>query len=265
VRLHNPQSLSLVVREAGVSDRSGRLVHMPARHGFAPVVLRACEERAVPLVIGIDPSTPPGEYPVELDVMGQVRPAVLSVAQAVVLRVEPKRIVVMTEFGLPWRTRVLITNEGNVPLSINPVADVDLRDDVAHVRDLRGVIAPLLDDVPRKLDDFVAVLLAVLPPQGPVLGKLSVRTNGAPVELAPGHSVRLDLEITLPPDLPADGRYRGRVPVLTEDLEFVVVSPAGPRSDEPPPSAVAREESASGSHGQSGGSSVRRKKQGDRR
>jgi hypothetical protein len=202
-------------------------------------VLRPAEERAVHLVIGIDPTTSPGEYRVDIDVMGQVRPAVLNVAQSVALRVEPKRVVLMNELAGPWRAHVLVTNEGNVPLSINPVADVELRDDVAQVRDLRRVIAPLLAELPRDLDDFVAVLLGVLPAQGPVVTHLSVRTDGAPVELAPGQSARLELEITPQEKLPANGRFRGRVPVLTEDLEFVVVTPAGPASIQPLARAVA--------------------------
>src|SRR4030095_3707233 len=128
MRLRNPQSLSLVLRDAGFSDRSGRLLHMAERHVFAPVVLRPAEERAVPLRIGIDPTTPPGEYQVELDVMGQVRPAVLNVAETVALRVEPKRFVVMSDNDPPRRMQILVTNKGNVLLRIPPVADVDLRD-----------------------------------------------------------------------------------------------------------------------------------------
>jgi hypothetical protein len=263
VQLRNPQPVSLVLRDAGFSDRSARLAHMPARHVFAPVVLRPAEQRAVPLVIGIDPGTPPGEYDVDLDVMGQVRPAVLDVAETVALRVEPKRVVVTSDLVRPWTTHVLVTNEGNVPLPVGPVGEVDLRDDVAHVRDLRGVIAPLLADVPRNLDDFVAVLLAVLPPQGPVVGRLSVRAQGAPVELMPGRSVKLALEITLSQPLPAGGRYRGRVPVLTEDLEFVVVSPAGP-AREAPPATAARQEPEEG-HQRAGAASPRRRKEGGRK
>jgi hypothetical protein len=232
----------LVVRDAAFADRSGRLAQLAERHTFAPVVLRPAEERAVHLVIGIDPTTSPGEYRVEIDVMGQVRPAVLNVAQSVALRVEPKRVVLMNELAGPWRAHVLVTNEGNVPLSLNPVADVELRDDVAQVRDLRGVIAPLLRELPRDLDDFVAVLLGVLPAQGPVVTHLSVRTDGAPVELSPGQSARLELDVTSQERLPANGRFRGRVPVLTEDLEFVVVTPAGPAAVELPPGHVAPEQ-----------------------
>jgi hypothetical protein len=263
MRLRNPQSLSLVLRDAGFSDRSGRLLHMAERHVFAPVVLRPAEERAVPLRIGIDPTTPPGEYQVELDVMGQVRPAVLNVAETVALRVEPKRFVVMSDNDPPRRMQILVTNKGNVLLRIPPVADVDLRDDVAQVRDLTGVIAPLLTEVPRSLDDLVAVLVAIRPPQGPIVGRLSVRTLGAPFELAPGRTAKVDLELTLPEGLPPGGRYRGRVPLLTEDLEFVVVSPAGPARDEPP--RVAARQQPKDTHRPAGRVSGGRKKEGGRR
>jgi hypothetical protein len=261
VRLRNPQPLSLVLRDAGFSDRSGRLAHMPERHTFAPIVLRPAEERAVPLVIGLDPNTPPGEYRGELNVMGQVRPAVLNVAENVELRVEPKRIVVMSDTARPWRAHIVVTNEGNVSFPINPVPDVDLRDDVANVRDLRGVIAPLLAEMHRNVDDFVAVLLAVLPPQGPVVGRLSVRTQGAPIELAPGRSAKLELEGSLPQELPPNGRYRGRVPVLTKDLEFIVISPAGPPRVEP----ARPEPAAGGTRRPAKESSGRREKEGGRR
>jgi hypothetical protein len=224
VRLRNPQALSLVLRDAGLSDLSGRLGELPARHGFAPVVLRPAEERAVPLVIALDPATPPGEYPVAIDLMGQVRPAVLNVSQSVALRLEPRQIVLINEAERPRHAQLVVTNEGNVPLRIDAIGDADLRDDVARVRDLRGVIAPLLDEIPRNLDDLVAVLLAVLPPQGPVVGRLSVRAV-RPVELGPGRTSKIDLEIKVPPGLAANGRYRARIAVLTADLEFVIVSP----------------------------------------
>jgi hypothetical protein len=159
--------------------------------------------------------------------------------------------------------QILVTNEGNVPLPINLIADVDLRDDVAQVRDLTGVIGPLLAEVPRSLDDLVAVLVAVRPPQGPIVGRLSVRTRDAPVELAPGKTARVDLELTLPEGLPPGGRYRGRVPLLTEDLEFVVVSPAGPAREELPRVAARRQ--PKDTHRPTGRASGGRKKEGGRR
>nr|UXE45874.1 hypothetical protein Hi04_10k_c5380_00026 [uncultured bacterium] len=263
MHLRNPQSASLVLRDAGFADPSGRLHHMAERHAFAPVVLRPAEERAVPLKISIDPSTPPGEYHVELDVMGQMRPAVLDVAETVRLRVEPNRIVLMSELRQPRRMQIVATNEGNVPLSIDLSADIDLRDDVARVRDLRGAIAPLLNDVSRDLDDVIAVLLAVLPAQGPVVGRLSVHTHGGRCELAPGRSAKVGLELTLMEGLPSGGRYRGRVPILTEDLDVIVVSPAAATGEEAP--RVAARPQPKDAHRPSEGASRGRKKKGGRR
>ena len=81
--LRNPQSLSLVLRDAGFSDRSGRLFALAgAAHVSRPLCCDLPRSARCPCVIGIDPTTPPGEYRVELDVMGQVRPAVLNVAKA---------------------------------------------------------------------------------------------------------------------------------------------------------------------------------------
>jgi len=140
-----------------------------------------------------------------------------------------------------------------------------LRDDVANVRDLRGVIAPLLAEVPRNLDDVVAVLLAVMPPQGPVVGRLSVRTQGAPMELAPGHSAKLELEVSLPEGLPPNGRYSGRVPVLTKNLEFIVISPTGPPRLEPARAVARPEPAAAGTRRPAEKSSRRRDKEGGRK
>jgi hypothetical protein len=90
-----------------------------------------------------------------------------------------------------------------------------------------------------------------------------VRTLGAPFELAPGRTAKVDLELTLPEGLPPGGRYRGRVPLLTEDLEFVVVSPAGPARDEPP--RVAARQQPKDTHRPAGRVSGGRKKEGGRR
>jgi len=181
VRVRNPAAVTVVLREVALSDRSGRLADLPARHKFPPQVVRPAEERAVALVIALDHAVPPGEYHAELDLSGQVRQAVLNVGESVALRVEPQRIVVLNEPEQRRSTHLIIANEGNVPLTIGDVGDVDLRDDVAELHDLGGVVRPLLDEVPEELDDLVAVLLAVLPPRGPVVGRLSVRMLGGPV------------------------------------------------------------------------------------
>ena len=130
---------------------------------------------------------------------------------------------------------ILVTNEGNVPLPINPVADVELRDDVAQVRDLRG-----RDRAAAAGRSCRAIWMISwrccsrsCRPKVRWSTHLSVRTDGAPVELAPGQSARLELEITCRrKDCPPTAASAGEFPVLTEDLEFIVVTPAGPARHE---------------------------------
>lgn len=233
VRLRNPHSVSFVLRDLGISDRSGRLVDMPTRHTLGPVVLRPATERVVPLAIALDRVTAPGKYDVELNVTGRAYPAVLNIAESIALRVEPKRLIVMNEPDRPQRMQLIVRNEGNVTLTIPDIGSVDLRDDVTEVRDLRGVVGPMLDEVPKNLDDVVAVFFAILRPRGPAVGCLSVRVLGGPVHLRPGSTSEVDLEIVVAAGLAANGRYRGRAAVQTADLEFMVMPTALPTHGAP--------------------------------
>jgi len=260
--MRNQHTETIVLRNALLSDRSGQLLGMPARYGFAPIVLRPAEERLAPLVIALDPATAPGEYHVELDVMGHVRPAVLNVSESIALRVEPKRIFVPNNPDAPQRTQLVVTNDGNVPVTLGDIGYVDLRDDVAQVRDLRGVIGPLLDKVPDDLDDLVAVLLAIVPPRGPVEGRLSVRLHGTPT-IEPSKTARVELEITVPAEFPVYGRYRGRAALVTADLEFMVVPQALLNRGKPTPKA--KSASASRTKRRPGATSGKRKKEGGRK
>jgi hypothetical protein len=223
VRLRNPGAAAVVLRHAVISDRSGHLSDMPPHHRFAPIVLRPGDDRTVELAIELPAATPTGEYRVELDITGQVRPAVLNVEEFVALRVEPTRIVVMEGKEQPQSATLFVSNEGNKRLSIGDIGDVDLHDDVAEVRNLRGAIRSLLDDVVDKPDELIAVLLALVPLREPILGRLAVRMSGTPIQLDPGQTKKIDLEIRVPSDLRARGRYRGRAAILTANVDFVVI------------------------------------------
>ncbi len=234
VRLRNLQSQTLMVRHAVLTDRSGRLGTLPPRHRFGPAALRTAEERTVPLVIALDPVTPAGEYSALIDLMGQVRPALLNVTEAFVLRVEPDRVVVTNAPERSQHKQLILTNEGNVRLTIGDIGDVELRDDLIQGLDLRGAIAPLLASAPGTSEELVTTLLALVPPRAPAVGHLSARMLGGALHLDPGRSAKIDLEITVAPGLPGHGRYRGRAAILTADLEIVVITSAAPVHHESP-------------------------------
>jgi hypothetical protein len=236
LHLRNPNAASLVLRQATLSDRSGRLGNTPMRHPFAPIVLRAEEERAVEVVIELDRAAPPGEHRVEFDIMGQVRPAILTVSEHIALGVEPNRIVVMEGRERPIAAQICVSNEGNVSFAIHDIGDVDLTDDTSDALDLRAAVA-LLDDFGDRPDRLAAALVALGAHPRPVVARLSVRMPAGTVRLDPGQTAKIELEIVVPRALPERGRYRGTAAILTADLEFIVIAAAAARA-EPAPGAA---------------------------
>jgi hypothetical protein len=217
---------SVTLRHAGLTDKSGRLGHLPARHRLSTIALRPAEDRTVEIAIELDHATLAGAYHVELDVAGHVRPAVLNVVESVGLRLEPKRIVVLDARPPSHPARLLVSNEGNVELRIRDIGPVDLYDDVAEVR-MREALTPLFAQIGDRPKDLAAVLLALVPLRGPALGRLNVRVPDSPIHLAPGDTRMIEIVIEIPPELPNCGRLRGRAAVLTANLDFLVIQPPG--------------------------------------
>jgi hypothetical protein len=230
LHLRNPNAASLVLRQATLSDPSGRLGNTPVRHPFAPIVLRAEEERAVEVEIALDRATPPGEHRVEFDIMGQVRPAILTVSEHIAARVEPNRIVVIEGRERPVVAPISVSNEGNASFAIHGVGDVDLTDDVSDALDLRAAVA-LLDGLGDRPDRLAAALVALGAHPRPVVARLSVRMPAGTVRLDPGQTRKIELEIVVPRALPERGRYRGTAAILTADLEFIVIAAPAARAE----------------------------------
>lgn len=232
VDLRNSTDVDLVLRDASLSDRSGVLTIRPLRQSLSTIVLRPGQHRSVPLTIGIDPTTPPGEYPAELDLAGRSRPVLLNVVESFDLSVQPQSIVVLNLPDRPQQKRIIVTNEGNVRFAIGDVGDVDLEDDVISDRAVRFVLEPWTGIAKPDPDEPVMALLRVGHRRLYRESALSVRRLGGTVEVAPGETRPIDLEITVHAELPQGGRYRGVAPVLTRDLEIIVVSSGGPVESE---------------------------------
>jgi hypothetical protein len=232
IDLHNPSDVSVVLRDAGFNDPSGVLRARPGRHSFSPLVVRAHQQQRGPVTISVDPGTPPGEYRAEIELAGGTRPVVLHVTESIDLTVHPQSIVVLNQRGTQ-RRRVVVTNEGNVPFAVGDLGDVDLESDMLSDRTRLGLEpvtrAAQIDG--RDVDGPVFVLLRLAPADAFRESGLSVRSHGPAVTITPGETVVIDLDITLQADLPPNSRYRGRTPLLTRDLEFVVVSSAPAQDD----------------------------------
>jgi hypothetical protein len=228
IRLHNPSRDKVVLRDAGLTDPSG-VLRLPApRHALAPVVLRPDQGGNVPLSIAVDATTPPGEYRAELDVGGGPRPVILRVTEAFDLKVLPNSLVLANLPGVSQTKRIIITNTGNVAFTIADPGVVDLRDDMPHGQVVRIAIEPSRARETPDLEALVAALLEAREETAPV-GRLDVRIlGGRVVDLQPGETEAVELEITLQGELPRHHRYRGQLPVLTRDVDVIVVASGGP-------------------------------------
>lgn len=234
IDIHNPSKAKIVLRDAGLRDPTGALRLSTARQALDPVVLRPDQGESVPVSIAVDPTTPPGEHTAELDLGGRTQKVVLHVAEVLDLTVVPDAFVVINSPGVAQTKRVVVTNEGNVPFTLADPGPAVLRDDLPAGRVRRVAIEPLPGREESDLEALAVAMLAVVREEERGQGRVEVAIGGGEVQLQPGETKPVDLEITLKDELPAGGRYRARVPVLTRDVDIVVVTSGGPVKAEAP-------------------------------
>ena len=143
VELFNSSDVDVVLRDVALLDTGGVLVTLSPRQSLPTVVLRPHQGRRVPLSIAVDPTTPPGDYAVELTVGGDSRPVVLHVTEFFELTVQPEFLVVLNRHGEAQRRRLFVTNDGNVTFAIGDIGEVDLEDDMIAQRSARVALEPL--------------------------------------------------------------------------------------------------------------------------
>jgi len=231
VHLHNPGGASVVLRDAGLKDDSGVLRLPSARHVLHPFVVRPDQGRSLELTIAVDPATPSGEYKAELEVAGQWLPVVLCVAEVLEAKVQPHTLVVFNRTGVAQRRRLLVTNTGNLPFALGDPGPVELRKDTRRGDLVRVGVEPILGGERADLEGAVAALMAVARAEPRPAGSLVVRAPGGPVEVRPGESAFVELELTVEKELPEHERFRGWFPILSRDVDVVVVPPG---TNEPP-------------------------------
>jgi hypothetical protein len=235
VHLYNPGERRVVLRDAGLRDPSGVLELSGARHAVGPLVLGPDQAGSMPLSIALDSTTPQGSYELELAVGGRAQRVVLHVAEAVQITVEPRTVVVLNRPGEVQRKRLVVRNDGNVVITVGEPTLVDLREDPLRYRALRVALEPLLRRERPDLDELAVALLAIARDEERV-GAVAVRAP-APVRLGPGETEEVEIEVRFQDELPPERRYRGRLPVVTADVDLVVVASGGAvPGEEPAPS-----------------------------
>ncbi|PXW28357.1 COG1470 family protein [Paraburkholderia caballeronis] len=239
VRLHNPGEARVVVRDA-------RLCGLPAARTRSaatgdketdapsiapdlavsiPAILAPGQHSFVPVRASIDPHTPPGSYRASLQVGAHRYPVELHVTEHVQLDVQPAEIVVENQPGKRVTKTAVFTNAGNVPLVIGNLGPIALDDELIVCRTLRGTLRDADETVTLPQQWFNAWLR-----QGKKhfeeMGLLWVDVEGAPIELASGHSIAVELRVRVPDTLDPRTRYSAVGFLYDESIRFLI-APTG--------------------------------------
>jgi hypothetical protein len=237
--LRNRGDRRAVVRDVALEDPRGALgLAMPGTHRLPTTVVRPQQARTVPISLALDPTTPAGEYPLALRVGGRERRAVVHVVESVVVDVSPNPLVIENRPDETIRKTVLVTNGGNVPVTIGEIGAVVLDDELLACRSLRAT-ADALGDTDDDEGVTVARMLTQLARDFKTTfehaSRLRVRNVAGNVEIQPGQVAPLALEIEVPGTLEPRTRFFGRIAIYDVDLQLVVVPFRGTRKTPEPP------------------------------
>ena len=224
LRLRNDGEEAARVEQVVVRDPAGNLGLTESAYRVSRRALDPAGEVAVKLRLRLDERTPPGEYHAEVDVGGTTRQLVVQVNQRVSVDLEPRRILVANQPGGTTAASVVVTNQGNVPVTVGEIGAVPLDDEQRDCRILRRTVDALTADerevsVERLLTEVTMASKQVLDETG----VLRIRNLSGPAEVPPGAVVRFDLSIEVPKTLDPHARYTGFAPIATSTLSFVVV------------------------------------------
>jgi hypothetical protein len=225
LRLRNDGEEAARVERVVVRDPEGNLgLTAESAHRVSRRALDPAGEIAVKLRLRLDERTPPGEYHAEVEVGGTTRQLVVQVAQRVSVDLEPRRILVANQPGGTTTASVVVTNQGNVAVTVGEIGAVPLDDEQRDCRILRRTVDALTADerevsVERLLTEVTRASKQVLEEAG----VLRIRNLSGPAEVPPGAVIRFDLSIEVPTTLDPHARYTGLAPIATGTLGFVVV------------------------------------------
>lgn len=228
-RVQNSTERKIIVRQPLLKTAAAPRARTAAREKPATVpeialalrriVVRPGQSRPVAVALALDPRTPPGTYNADLDIDGQQRNVILHVTEDVALSIAPQELVIANRSGERVRKRVVLTNEGNVPITVRPIGVVVLDEELAHCRALRGALEDVGETM-QNLDDFAVALGRRY---RAIYQTLALRVQSPEVTIPPGETQAVDLTIVLPEKLEPRSRYTGYAAISTSTLTFTVV------------------------------------------
>lgn len=227
-RVQNPTERKIIVRQpllkrtaAAPRGKGAKAVTPIPEEALAlrRIVVRPGQSRPIPIALTLDPTTPPGTYEAQLDVDGEMRTVLMHVTEDASFSIAPDELVLPNRPGEKMQKQVVITNHGNVPLSVRTIGTVVLDEELAHCRALRGALDEVGDTM-KNLDDF---LIALGKRYKAIYATLVLKVQNDKATIASGETKLVDLTITLPEKLEPRSRYTGYAAISTGTLTFMIV------------------------------------------
>jgi hypothetical protein len=193
-----------------------------------PIIVRSGRSRSISVKMALDPFTPPGEYDAELEVGGQTKPVKLHIIEKIDLSVHPDKLIIREVPGATVTKRIIVTNNGNVPLTIGEIGAVVLEDERLECRVMRRVLAAIdTNNKEAELEDYLRTAIAQAQSVLQEAGALRVHNKTGNVSLEPGSTLPIDLEIQLPESLDKRTRYTAVIGLYNENLIFEIAPAFG--------------------------------------
>jgi hypothetical protein len=203
---------------------------MGAPHGLSFGSLPAPDSEArVPVHFAVEALTPPGLYEATFDVAGQEQIAEIEVLPIERLTIAPRSIEVAGVAGETVSEEVVISNAGNVTLTLDIIGMLVLQEEEQVCLSLQralGKVKSTPEGEPYKI--FLDTLAVSLGERKTDFGR--VRVAEGPIDLAPGESQLVRIAIQFPRDMIAGRRYRALLKARTAQLFVKITALAANKS-----------------------------------
>jgi hypothetical protein len=222
LRVTNPGDSRAVLREARIwlseDDQAGT---EPIAFRVRATSVRAKETRTIPIRLGMDLHTPPGDYRAQLEIGNEQREVTVHVLEHLSLSITPSRVLIPNSSGEKFSTRVFVSNAGNVPLTVDEIGAVPLEDELLNCRIARRALDGF-EPAGNTYQDFLTEVVRQAKVIVSETGPLVVQNKSGVTTLNPGEAAPLELDIRLPADIDRRGRYIGTALLYDTQLTFAV-------------------------------------------
>jgi hypothetical protein len=237
VRVRNPSDLRVVINRATLRFR-------PSGGGEDQTDATECAVRMMAIVhpggsadvrirTTLPQTTLPGMYKAVLALGESTYPAELRVVESIDTDITPSQIFVPA-IASRVRKTIVVTNNGNVPVTVGSFGGLPLDDELASCRAIRATLKNAPEDT-ETINQWASLLLRTAGEQLDRLGMLWVGLEGGPLTVEPGRSISADLMIRVPTLPHGSGRFHAVARCYDSAVEFVVVPSGLPSEGAEPP------------------------------